>query len=102
MVENIRTIQDHIRFLESYINEITTKIDEITGGREIEKEILSIEYRIEVLKRGNGLFEDRVAELQKEVKKIRDEYAKVKPVVDKLEEERAFYRQAQTDLSLRG
>lgn len=99
MVENIRTIQDHIRFLESYITEITGKIDELTGGREIEKEIQSVEYRIEVLKRSNGLFVERMSQLDKELKALRAEFEKIKPLLAKLEEERMYYRKAQSDLS---
>lgn len=99
MTENIRTMQDHIRYLETYITEITEKIEEITGGREIEKEISSIEYRLEVLRRSNGTFDDRIAELEKELKKLQGEFAKIRPLIEKLEAERAYYRQVQTELA---
>jgi chromosome segregation ATPase len=99
VVENIRTTQDHIRFLENFINEITGKIDELTNGRDIEKEILSLEYRLEVLRNSNGTFTERIAELEKELKEARSEFGKIKPVIESLEEERAYYRKVQSDLS---
>ena len=102
MVENVRTIQDHIRYLEGYITEITKQIDEITQGRELEKEIASIEYRIEVLSRANGAFTGRIAELEEELGKLRKEFKKIQPEVERLEQERAFYRKAQTDLAGQG
>ncbi|MCX6645028.1 MAG: hypothetical protein NTY09_01515 [bacterium] len=99
MAEDIRHRQDHIEFLEGYIRELTDKIDEITGGRDFLKRIQSLEYRIATLKKSdNKTFKARIGDLEVELKDMRSEYAKLKPILDELESERAFYRQIQGDL----
>ena len=98
MAEDIRNRQDHIRFLEDYIVEITKKIDELTEERDLEKEIGSLEYRLEVLSKTNGRFDWRVKELKSQLTALKDHYQKIKPVLDKLTEERAFYRDMQSEL----
>lgn len=98
MAENIRTRQDHIEFLEAFIEELSRKIDEITDGRNLEKEIESLKFRIEVLGRSNGLFPSRIEELKDELSKLEAEYKKVKPLLEELSEERAFYRKVQGEI----
>ena len=98
VAEDIRHRQDHIEFLENYITEITGKIDELTGERDIEKMIESLEYRIEVLRQADSKFSSRIGELEKAVKALKDEHAKIKPVIDELEGERAYYRNLQSQL----
>ena len=67
VTEDIRHRQDHIQFLENYITEITNKIDELTDGKDYEKIMESLEYRIEVLKKANGKFPARLSDLEKEL-----------------------------------
>lgn len=98
MAENIRTRQDHIEFLENYITEITVKIDELTEGRDVEKEIEALEYRIEVLKGAEDKYASRIAEFQKQLKELKARYEKIKPTLDELVEERAYYRHIQSGL----
>ena len=97
--EKIRTFyQEHIQFLENYIRELTAKIDELTGGRDFEKRIRSLEYRIEMLSGSEISFNGRVQELQLELDSLKSEYKKLRPILDKIEEERAFYRSIQSKL----
>jgi hypothetical protein len=99
VAENIRKRQDHIEFLESYIAELTVKIDEITEGRDIEKEIESLEFRLMVLStEPNGKFQTHTDEMKKKIAELRAHLNKIKPVVDALVEERAFYRHYQSQL----
>jgi chromosome segregation ATPase len=98
VAEDIRHRQDHIEFLENYITEITEKIDELTGGRDIVKRIDSLEYRIVVLGKAGTDFQARIGQLQKELKALRDEYEKIKPMIEELEVERAYYRHLQSEL----
>lgn len=98
MAEDIRHRQDHIEFLENYIDEITEKIDELTGGRDLEKMIESIEYRIEVLEQADAQFPSRLKDLKTEVASLKEEYEKIKPIIDRLVEERAYYRSVQSGL----
>jgi len=98
VVNDIRIRQDHVQFLEDYITEITEKIDELTGKRNHEKEIASLEYRIEVLGRSNSKFPTRVTELEKELEALKAEYEKIKPMVEELGEERSFYRSIQSEI----
>jgi len=101
VVEDIRHRQERIEFLEDYIDELTAKIDEITGGRSYEKDIRSLEYRIEVLKESEEnkeCFSARVAELEKEHKELKAEYEKLIPTLEELEKERAYYRSFQSGL----
>lgn len=98
MAQNMRARQDHYQFLEDYIAELTEKLDELTGGRDHEKEIASLEYRLEVLNRANGRFPARVEEVEKELKALKAEYERIKPLIEELEEERAFYRDIQSEI----
>ena len=99
VVEDIRHRQDHIEFLESYIRELTNKIDDITGGRDFEKHIQSLEYRIMTLKKANDkMFNGRVGELETHLKELRADYEKLKPILVELEAERAYYRRVQGEL----
>ncbi len=98
MAENIRTRQDHIEFLEAFIEELSRKIDEITDGRNLEKEIESLRFRIEVLERANGLFPSRIEGLKDELSKLEAEYNKATPLLNELSEERAFYRKVQGEI----
>jgi len=98
VAEDIRHRQNHIGFLEDYITEITEKIDELTGGRDIVKRIDSLEYRIDVLGKAGTNFQARIGQLQKELKTLRDEYEKIKPMIEELEAERAYYRRLQSEL----
>jgi chromosome segregation ATPase len=98
VAENIRSRQDHIEFLENYIVEITLKIDELTGERDIEKAIHSLEYRIEVLEKAEGKFAPQIKELKNQLKDVKTSYDKIKPTLDELAEERAYYRHMQSQL----
>jgi chromosome segregation ATPase len=99
VAEDIRHRQDHIEFLENYIKELTDKIDEITDGRDFPKRIQSLEYRIATLKKSeNKTFKSRIAELETDLKDLKAEFAKLKPILDELESERTFYRQIQGEL----
>jgi polyhydroxyalkanoate synthesis regulator phasin len=99
VVDDIRHRQDHIQFLENYITDLTRQIDEITGGMEYEKRIMSLEYRLEVLQKADHIsFNGRIKNLKSELKNLQDEYVKIKPVIDELEEERAYYRTLQNEL----
>lgn len=98
MAENIRSRQDHIEFLENYIAEITLKIDELTGEKDIEKEIHSLEYRIEVLEKAEGKFASQLQELKNQLNDLKASYDKIKPTLDELAEERAYYRHLQSQL----
>jgi predicted nuclease with TOPRIM domain len=98
MANDIRARQDHYQFLEDYIKELTEKIDELTGGRDWDKEIASVAYRLEVLGKSNGRFPTRVKELEKELGALKAQYEKIKPQVEELEEERAFYRDLQSEI----
>ena len=99
MVEDIRHRQDHIEFLENYIMELTEKIEEITEGRDFEKRIQSLEYRIGVLKNAeNRNFNGRISDFEVELKELKKEYSQLKPILDELEAERAYYRQIQGEL----
>jgi chromosome segregation ATPase len=98
MAENIRSRQDHIEFLETYIDKLTEKIDEISGGRSFEKEIESLKFRIEVLEKANGLFPTRIQELRKELQELEAEYKKIHPIIEELVEERAYYRKLQGEI----
>ncbi len=98
MAENIRARQDHISFLEGYIEKLNEKIEEITGGRDMEKEIASLKYRVEVLQKSNGRFPSRIKELEQELKTLEEEYDEIKPTLDELIEERAYYREVQGEI----
>jgi predicted RNase H-like nuclease (RuvC/YqgF family) len=101
VTEDIRHRQERIEFLEDYIDELTEKIDELTGGRDYEKDIRSLEYRIEVLKQceeHSACFADRVMNLEKELDHLKTEYNEMKPTLEELEIERAYYRSFQSDL----
>jgi predicted RNase H-like nuclease (RuvC/YqgF family) len=101
VAEDIRHRQERIEFLENYIDELTDKIDEITGGRYYEKDIRSLEYRIEVLKEceeNQECFAGRVADLEKELTDLKAEYEKLVPTIEELEKERAYYRSFQSGL----
>lgn len=98
MVDTIKARQDHIQFLENFISEITAKIEELTGGRELEKEIVALEYRIEVLMKEGDRFKPKIDELRKNLKELKAEYEKIKPVLEELFAERAHYRRVQTEL----
>jgi chromosome segregation ATPase len=98
VAENIRSRQDHIEFLENYIAEITLKIDELTGEKDIEKEIHSLEYRIEVLEKAEGKFASQLQELKNQLNDLKASYDKIKPTLDELAEERAYYRHLQSQL----
>ena len=99
MAEDIRHRQDHIEFLESYIRELTDKIDEITDGRDFLKRIQSLEFRIATLKKSdNKTFKSRIGDLEADLKDLKSEYAKLKPILDELDSERTYYRQIQGDL----
>lgn len=99
MVDDIRHRQDHIQFLENYIADLTSQIEEITGGWDFEKRIMSLEYRLEVLQKAEHLsFNGRIKNLKSELKNLQDEYEKIKPVIDEIEEERVYYRSLQKEL----
>ncbi|MFH1676240.1 MAG: hypothetical protein ABIC40_04365 [bacterium] len=98
MAEDIRNRQDHIRFLEDFIVELTKKIDELTEQRDLEKEIHSLEYRLEVLSKANGRFDWRVKDLKSQLTSLKEHFEKIKPMLDKLIDERAYYRDKQTEL----
>jgi len=98
VTEDIRNRQEHIQFLENYIVELTTQIEELTDGRDIPKRIRSLEYRIETLGKSDGEFNGRVKEFQIELKSLQDEFSKLFPILEKLEKERAFYRSLQSEL----
>jgi len=95
---DIRNRQEHIQFLENYISELTEKIDEITGERDIEKQIRSLEFRIAVLKESDISFSGKIKELETELSELKAHYDKIKPVLEKLEEERSYYRCIQGDI----
>jgi chromosome segregation ATPase len=96
--ENIRNRQDHIEFLENYISEINIKIDELTGGRDLEKEIASMAFRIEVLGGADGKYPERLTELKAHLAALQKKYNEIKPQLDKLSDERAYYRHVQSKL----
>ncbi len=96
--EGLRHRQDHIEFLEEYISEITAKIDELTDGRNLEKMIDRLEYRIEILSQADTRFSGRINELKTELKALKAEYNKVRPIIEELEAERTFYRDVQSEL----
>jgi chromosome segregation ATPase len=97
-VANIRNRQDHIEFLENYITELTTKIDELTGGRDLMKEIESMEFRIEVLAEAGDKYGERLAECKSQLKELQAMYNKVEPEFEKLIDERSYYRHVQSKL----
>ncbi len=99
MAKDIRHRQEHIEFLENYIIEITEQIDTLTGGTDIAKSIRSLEFRIEQLKQMDGEFKGRIKDLGSELDKMQTQYEKLKPVLEKLDNERAFYRGLQAELS---
>jgi hypothetical protein len=39
-----------------------------------------------------------MAELDKEIKSLKSEYEKMRPIIDELEAERAYYRSVQSEL----
>ena len=98
VAENIRNRQDHIEFLENYITEITLKIDELTGGRDLEKEIESLEFRIEVLNAAEGKYTERVKEFKNQLNDLKTRFNEIEPTLEKLVEERAYYRHIQSKL----
>ena len=98
MTEDIRNRQEHVQFLENYIKELTDKIDEITNGRDMEKMIRSLEYRIEVLGKSEGKFNGRIHEFQSDLESLRSEFKRLEPILTTLDEERAYYRHLQSGL----
>jgi chromosome segregation ATPase len=95
---NIRSRQDHIEFLENFITELTTKIDELTDGRDLHKEIESMEFRIEVLQQAGDKYKERLTELTNQLGDLNALYKRVEPTLEKLVEERAYYRHIQSGL----
>jgi chromosome segregation ATPase len=98
VVANVRNRQDHIEFLENFITEISLKIDELTGGRDLQKEIESLQFRIEVLELAGAQYAERIKELKTQLVELNKTYSAVEPTLEKLIEERAYYRHVQSTL----
>lgn len=87
------TQQERANFLEDYIRHVTEEIDALLNGRNYEAEIKSIKFRIAVLKKSDsGNFSARVQELVTELQNVEAEYARKRPEIERLEQERRFYR----------
>lgn len=87
------TQQERANFLEDYIRHVTAEIDALLDGRNFEAEIKSIKFRIAVLRKSDsGDFSARVQALQQELQEVEAAYAKMRPTLEHLEQERRFYR----------
>jgi|GEM_PF-5609586 len=87
------TQQERANFLEDYIRHVTAEIDDLLNGRNFEAEIKSIKFRIAVLKKSDSSdFSERVKELMTELRNVEAEFAKKRPDIERLEQERRFYR----------
>jgi polyhydroxyalkanoate synthesis regulator phasin len=91
-LENL-TQQEQISFLESYIKEINRTLDEITGGRDMPRDIRSLKLRIKVLEdEDTGKFGERIANLREELKQLQEIWVENEPVIELLQDERVLYR----------
>jgi polyhydroxyalkanoate synthesis regulator phasin len=90
--ENL-TDQEQISFLEDFIREINKRLDEITNGRDIPREIKALKLRIQVLEcEGADKFKEKVVTLKQRLSELEEMWAEKEPVINLLQDERALYR----------
>ena len=93
------TQQEQISFLESYIKEINRTIDEITGGRDIPRDIRAIKLRIKVLEdEDSDKFAERIAKLNDDLAQLQEVWTENEPIIILLQEERSLYRNVLDDI----
>jgi predicted nucleic acid-binding Zn-ribbon protein len=87
------TQQERANFLEDYIRHVTAEIDALLNGRNFEAEIKAIKFRIAFLKKSETAdFSDRIRLLMDDLQKLEAEYTLKRPEIERLEQERRFYR----------
>ena len=97
-LENL-TQQERISFLERFIKEINTTLDDITNGRDIPRDIRAMKLRIQVLESEDAAkFSDRIGKLKEELKTLEGFWAENEPVIQLLQDERALYRIVLNDI----
>ena len=85
--------QTKIDFLESAIEGITAQLDDMTGGRDYNQELLAIKFRLTILRhKDQEKFMHRIEELEKTHTEIQGEFDRLKEGMKLLEDERDLYR----------
>lgn len=87
------TQQERANFLEEFIRRVTEEMDALMEGRNFDAEIKSLKFRIGLLERGESAdFRERIRALREELAHVEGEYALLRPKLERLEQERRFYR----------
>ncbi|MEO7994494.1 MAG: hypothetical protein ABI743_08845 [bacterium] len=85
------TQQERANYLEDFIQEVNREIDAILAGRDFEREIKALRFRISLLDQSRA-YSARVTGLQAELRQVESDFAALKPQLDALDAERRFYR----------
>ncbi|HYE77802.1 MAG TPA: hypothetical protein VEI97_07440 [bacterium] len=91
--EDRLTQQERENFLEDFIREVNTEIDNLLDGHNYLAEIKGLRFRIGLLERQQSPdFAVRLELLRQELRDLEDQFEKIRPRLEALEEERRFYR----------